>query len=72
MNERKELRRYRLYTIKHGQITRATEFEARNDREAVARLSSWRKGGERELWDLGAIPMRLVATDPPPADLESR
>ena len=55
-------RLYRLYTVKHGQIVRHRDFEARDDREALRRASALRREGARELWDLSSAPARHVST----------
>ncbi|NNM77455.1 hypothetical protein HJG53_11110 [Sphingomonas sp. ID1715] len=55
-------RLYRLYTVKHGEIVRHRDFEARDDREALRRASALRRDGARELWDLSSAPARHVST----------
>lgn len=63
MSSNQTSRLYRLYTVKHGQIIRQTEFAAADDQAALAWLRGLRPGAERELWDVSCSPVRLVQQD---------
>jgi len=54
------LKRYRIYTLKHGEIAAEVEFKAPDDQQALARLATFRRASDHELWDLTSEPIRPV------------